>query len=321
MKRLIIILLLFGILTVPIASAQAVSGWGVDIDRPFYFVGDNMTVTVTGIVGMNYSVDLVNTTTWMPIHLTTRGIGPSGVDRFYVVLDDEWIVGGRYYLNISIDGFHMTHRLIRIEYSEDYLHQKEHDWVRDSIAWMERAFGTVYDDMGEIIKDVALVMRTNFVLFVAVLIIGGQVFLHVLIPVLYAWAQKQQYRGVYKMFRQGCTSNQLQWHDLHLPAIHADHVPNVRTLADNALAAGLSPEMGKTIIWEATGSPGDGDFVRGMMNKLKWKRIQVKTLRALRLERGVAGAAYIEQANKMYKDFEHNIEALGKLYMRGVKKP
>ena len=321
MKRLILILLLFGILASPIVSGQAVSVWEVTVDRPFYFVGDNMTVTVTGIMGMNYSLDLVNTTTWHNIHITTRDVGPSGTDRFSVILDEEWVVGGRYYLNVSIDGFHMTHRLIRIEYSEEYLHNKEHDWVRDTLAWMERAVGNIYDDLGNLWGDVRMVMRANFVLMVLVLVIGGQVFLHVIIPVFYAWAKKQQYKGTYKIFRQGCSANQLQFHDLYLPDIPAYLMPNAMALCEIVLDVGLTPEQVKVIVWGATGSAGDGDFARDIMTKLKWGRVKLKAVRALKLERGVAGAAYIEQANKEYRKFENNIAVLNNLYLKKVKTP
>lgn len=320
-KILIILLVVFLFCNTVNVSAQTVSGWEIVADRPFYFVGDNMTVQVTGIVGMNYSLDLVNTTTWHNIHLTTRGIGPSGMDRFSIILDDEWVVGGIYYLNVSIDGFHMAHRLIRIEYSEEYLHNKEHDWLRDSVAWIERAIGNIYDDLGGLWDDVQMVMRSFSVLMVLVLIIGGQVFLHVIIPVFYNWARRQQFKGIYAVFRHGCTANQIQWHDRNLPAIPSDHVPNVRKLATNALAAGLTPEQGKMIVWAADGSPGDGDFVRDIMSKMKWRRLRLNAIRSLTSQGNVAGTAYKDKADEIFKEFKNNIDVLNHLYSKEVKKP
>lgn len=321
MNKRILFLLILAIMLIPSAHAQTVAGWSISTDKPFYFIGDTMNVTVRGIPNVNYSMDLVNVSNYNnTIHLISRLMPENGTDSVRIELSDEYVRGGVFYLNISVDGVHMVHKRLKLEYSEDYLHDKEHEWLRDSIAWIERAISNIaYDiiDMWDVVKSNS---RALFVLFVVILVIGGQVLLHVIIPRFHAWGQLKIRMASDKRQKYGIVANHKQWHDTELNPIPAKNIPNIASIVINMERIGYTPEETKCIIWDASGDIGRGDFIKEMLTRYKWRKIKEKTLKRFRSDSDAVAQAYIDMMESDLETFRKKVKKYQKAYLEGKKK-
>lgn len=171
MKRLILIPLILGILAAPIISGQDVPDWSVETDGEVYFIGESMNISITGLYEKHYSLDLVNTTDWWHIHITTRMIGPSGTDKFTLLLHDEWAIGGEYLINISVNGTLMDTQNITIVYDESRLLIYYKKYLVDTGEYMERWIKRADEHIDEQNKKIDNLTFTLFIFSLLIILL------------------------------------------------------------------------------------------------------------------------------------------------------
>lgn len=316
----ILFVILFIMLLIPTVHAQTVAGWSISTDRPFYFVGDSMNITVRGTAGLNYSLDLVNVSNFNnTIHLKTRTMPENNTDRVEILLDEDYVKGGVFYLNVSVGGHHMAHCQVKIDYSKEYLHQKEHEWIRNTFAMFERIINNIARDMHGLADDVARLYRANFVVFLTSSICLELVIYHVVIPRFYAWSQIKAQKSKYKRQRMGMTANQIQWHDMNLNTIPDNNRPNLNTLAENLETAGFTPDQAGSLVMDATGEAGMGDIIKEMVTTRKWNKMKDKARADLRLNQKVEYQAFLDEADDYLKEFENRLKRIHNKYLKESK--
>jgi len=278
-RRAIFAFLILLCILAPVAAqngddAQPHEGWSIEIQQPFYFVGESVNGTVYGYANMNYSLYLVNkSANWTGLHLTTGSTGPLGRCQFDVELMEEWVSAGEYSLNVTVDGYVMCFTDITVDYSAEFLHQKEHDWINDMLAWLERAVNGLVGDVNSIWAHMGILERAVTFLFMAFIIVLGQVLLHVMAPRFYAWAQYKQQRTWYKRRQIGIKNNTRRWHRKEPEALPASARPNLARMAENLWDIDMPPEMAAAVVWEGTGNLGHGDYVRDEIRRAKRSRM------------------------------------------------
>jgi hypothetical protein len=274
--KILAVSLTISIIITPTITAQQVAGWELRVDKPFYFVGEEMNITVEGPADTIYSLFLYNITTWGYTHVQTREIGPLGRDSFDASLDYDWVAGGFFTLNLTVDDYLVDFVEIEIQLDEDFLHEKKHNWLDRFSRWVEKTITDLALAMQVMKDDIAQYIRINLLETAVLFIIGGQVILHVIYPRFHSWAIQKRRKKDYKRARKGIPAGIIQWHDKEILPLPAVNEPNINKIAVRLIDVGCDPATAKTVMWDSSGDAGQADLIRDTVAHIRRKRAMRK---------------------------------------------
>ena len=250
------LLLVFLVLGVPYATAQMTLSWDVEIEKPFYYIGEKFNGTITGPPNAFFQLLLINKSSGQRHLFLAQNVTPVG-DRFFSIkLEDGWIPAGNYSLNLTVDRRTVAYVDVRIIYSEKYLHDREHIRIKDWQAADEENEKI----QNKAIKDIALmwemIMRILFVIM-AILIFAIQVLIYfVVIPQFRAWNELSGRRGGERSRAIGLDANAKAFLEIKAPQLPDKTRANIKPAAQNLVDIGASEILAKSIIARESGDLG-----------------------------------------------------------------
>jgi len=264
MKKIISILLLSSMMIYILSpvAAQTANRWDIEVDKPLVYIGDSLTGTVYGMNGTLYKVILTNISSNTEWQVCYGNFNNTDNDTFTIEMVNGWIPPGRYFVNLTIDGFTMASDEVNIIYSEEYLESTWQKWVDKVLARFERAINTLgfNDQIQDGRNDIQDVMI--FSVFTLSLICGELMLYFVAYPRLVAY-HKQKLRVTDFRKKHRTIKGAINiWHDREDEPVPVHLEPNTMPMVEVLSKLGLCDKQIECVMIDATGKQSTGELVR-----------------------------------------------------------
>ena len=267
--QLICYVFLLGVFIAPslfgVALAQTeyppVYGWTIELDRPFAYVAGDINGTVRGPAGAFYQLQIVNTTTWQGWTIY-NGNTSYGNDTFGINLKEELYKAGHFQLNVTVMGDTVAYTYLEIIYSDDYIHDKDHEWWRDWAGSFERMFNVLDKRVRSVIERLSMIEWFLFWILVCNIYFAQSHIYHSVIPRFRAWYEQNDRKGKHNRRSYGLSADPNVWHGKGHPRIPADRLPNTHEIAKNLYLLGVPKHTAECIVMDSTGDMGNGSYVK-----------------------------------------------------------
>ena len=246
MKKTILIILMMLILAGVVQAQTDESeinhppSWSMEIDSALVYVGSDVNGEIYGPVGAEFSLYLVNQTSWTSILMEVTNTSYTGNRSFSFEVWDEIIPPGKYQINVTSLNWIVAEADLTIIYSEAYLKAAWEEDVDKSLGAFERFSEAVVDGIKDIWAEIGDVKTFQFVLFALVLYNILDHWVEVKIPRIIRWLQCNKAKGFKKMRASGIKANILEWHDTQGEKIPKEFRPNLTRVHENLGAAGFT---------------------------------------------------------------------------------